>query len=145
MRRAVLVAAAFGVAALLGGAGEARAQACAIPDDAPEAVFDVYVDALGVLLPMPEAECEKFVKSWVAACHKAVSANVSCWNQLMKSLRKRVKAGCKLEGPDEAECNAVLGGDLDLTQEQIDESEADGHAICEMAVPEVGAACALGP
>lgn len=132
MTKRMLLAAAFCVAAATIGAGEARAQACGVPDDTPAAVINTYADLLGGLFPLDEAECEKIGAGFLATCHKTVSAEVACWKQVIKGLAKGVKVGCGAQGPDEAECNEVLGAELGGAEISLENAELEGHADCEV-------------
>jgi hypothetical protein len=130
MTKRVLLAAAF-AAALLSAAGEARAQACGQPDDVPQSLFDTYNEVIGGLFPLDEPECEKIAKDVLATCHKGVSAEVACWNHVIKGIGKGIKVGCKAQGPDEAECLLVLGAELGGAELSLEQAALDGHADCE--------------
>lgn len=129
----MLLAAAFCVAVATIGAGEARAQACGLPDETPALVFNTYVDLLGGLYPLDEAECERIASGALATCHKAVSAEVSCWKQVFKGLAKGTKVGCGAQGPDEAECNEALGDEIGGGEISLEDAELEGHELCEVA------------
>lgn len=133
MTKRVLLAAAFCVAAATIGAGEARAQACGLPDETPAVVFSTYVDLLAGLYPLDEAECEKIAAGALATCHKAVTAEVACWKQALKGLAKGVKVGCGAQGPDEAECNDALGAEIGGAESSLVDAELEGHELCEVA------------
>ena len=132
MTKRLLRAAAFCAAALLGAAGEARAQSCGLPDDVPASLFDAYADVIGGLLPLGQAECEKIAKDALATCQKAVSAEVACWEQAIKGLAKGVKVGCKAQGPDEEECKALLGAELAGAILSLQAAELEGREDCEL-------------
>ena len=95
-------------------------------------MFDAYADVIGGLLPLGEAECEKIAKDTLATCQKAVSAEVACWEQVIKGLAKSVKVGCKAQGPDEDECNTVLGAELAGAILSLQAAELEGRVDCEV-------------
>jgi hypothetical protein len=133
------------VAALLLGAGGARAQeACAVPDDAPEGLYDAYAEVLGEGFPMSESACDSLTKGWVAACHKAVASAASCWRGVAKALAKGAKTTCQDQGPDEEACFASTAGDLADLEENVEMSESEGHTTCEEAAPLVRNVCLNG-
>ena len=132
MTNRVLIAAAFCAAALLGAAGEARAQSCGLPDDVPQSLFDAYNDVIGGLFPLDEPECDKIAKDVLATCHKAVATEVACWNHVIKGIGKGAKVGCKAQGPDEAECLMVLGAELGGAELSLQQAALDGHEACEV-------------
>jgi hypothetical protein len=132
MTMQVLLAAAFCAAALWIGPGEAHAQSCGQPDEVPQSLFDAYADVIGGLFPLDEAECERIATGALATCHKGVSAEVACWNKVIKGIGKGVKVGCKAQGPDEAECNLVLGAELGGAELSLQQAEDDGHEACEV-------------
>lgn len=133
------------VAALSLGAGQARAQeACAIPDDVPEAVYDAFIEVLGEGLPLSESACDSFTKGWTSACHKAVAAAARCWGGVGKAVAKGAKTVCKEQGAGEELCFAVTADELADLKENVELSESQGHVICEEAGPEVRNTCLLG-
>jgi hypothetical protein len=120
------------VTAALSGAGEARAQACTIPDEVPPALYEeVFLDTLGQGFPMPEAACERLTKTAVATCHKTVSAAARCWKGVAKGLGKGGKTTCPEQGVAEQACFDAVAGELAGLESGVAESEAGGHALCD--------------
>lgn len=133
------------VGALLLGAGEARAQeACTIPDEVPEGVYEAFIEVLGEGLPMSEPACDSFTKGWTSACHKAVAAAARCWRGVGKALGKGAKTTCKEQGPAEELCFDFTAGELDGLAENVELSASEGHAICEQGAGEVRNVCLNG-
>ena len=123
-------------AALLAGAGEAHAQACGVPDDVPEKVYEeVFLETLGEGFPMPEAACERLTKTVVSTCHKAVSAIARCWQGVGKGLAKGAKTTCPEQGIAEQACFEFTADELAGMEGAVESSEADGHALCDAGAP----------
>jgi len=120
-------------AALLAGAGEAHAQACGIPDEVPEKVYEeVFLETLGEGFPMPEAACERLTKTVVSTCHKAVSAIAKCWQGVGKGLGKGAKTTCSEQGVGEEACSNFTAAEVAGMAAAVESSAADGHAACDL-------------
>jgi hypothetical protein len=127
------------------GAGEARAQSCAIPDEVPAAVYDAYVELLAPGLPLEIPACDALAKGALSACHKAVSASTRCWKGIGKGLAKGAKTTCKEQGPDEELCFQGTGAQLANLQSNVEASEAAGHAACDADAEAFWAFCVDAP
>ena len=134
---AVLVAFSLGLAA-----GEARAQeACAIPGDVSEDVYNAFFEMLNQGFPMPIPACERLTQAALSACHKAVSASARCWKSVGKALAKGAKLTCNEQGEEEEACLIGTGLELQELATMVEGSEADGHAACEADVMALQIAC----
>lgn len=126
--------AALLAAGMLIGAGGARAQeACAVPEDVPPLVYDLYRDLLDEGFPMAGPACEKLTKGALSACRKAVSAAARCWKGVGKGLAKGAKVTCKEQGDEEELCSVFTQEWLGGLQAEVAASEAEGHAACDAA------------
>jgi hypothetical protein len=115
--------------ALLGKAAHAQ---CSDPDDAPVGVYSTFEELVGGRFPLSEAECEKIVKTAVAACHAAVSDAVQCVESLFKSVTKARKTACSpLAGADRTDCNDTLETFLAGVEEDLALEAQDADAICD--------------
>jgi hypothetical protein len=135
----VVVAAALGI-----GAGEARAQACAIPDDVAAEVYLAYVELLGEGFPMPEPACERVTKGATSTCHRTVSAAARCWKGVERGLRKGARTTCQEQGASEQACFDFTAGELENLQSNVEASAAEGHAACDAGAEAFRSACLLG-
>jgi len=130
--RRTRLAAGAGVSMLLAlVASEARAQACGVVQDVPSTFLADYIDALDGLFPLSASECEKLAKGAVSACHKAVSQSAGCAESQISAVRKGAKTGCQAQGASEDDCNAVMGGVVDLVQALLDVEVDAAHAECD--------------
>jgi len=128
----VFVAAMLAVAvlALLGKA--AHAQPCGEIESAPEAVFFMMDELVSGLFPLSDAQCEKIVKTAVAACHDAVADTLRCTLSSLKSASKARKVACsELEPPDRDDCNDTLADFLDDIELDLELEAQDADAVCD--------------
>jgi hypothetical protein len=120
---------ALAALALLGKAAHAQ---CSDPDDAPAGVYSTFEELLGGRFPLSEAECEKIVKTAVAACHSAVSDAVQCVESLFKSVTKARKTACSpLEGEERTDCNESVATLLESVEEDLALEAQEADAVCD--------------
>jgi hypothetical protein len=122
------------LALALGGsrpAGAAPPPACESPDDQPGNVFEWLVPHANLYLPLDANSCEKFTKSAVAACHKAVSDASKCQANVLKTLSKLAKTTCAATSGNQANCASGFAGAVAEHSEYLADSTQAGHHACD--------------
>jgi hypothetical protein len=119
------LAAALGLAL---SSTSAQAQVCGSLDDLAGDLAEDYSLAMEDFLPQDDATCEKWVKSFLAACQGAIRGAAQCNVKKIASLVKSAKPICKEAGGN---CSADLKEGQEDAEGEIDDLEAAGLEHCE--------------
>jgi len=126
-------------------AGAAPAPVCESPDDQPGNVYEWLIPHADNYFPLDEKSCEKFTKSAVAACHKAVSDAQKCQLNVLKTLAKLAKTTCQATGGNQASCAAGFASSVAEHSASLADAAQAGHYTCDEGFPsEVYGTCING-
>lgn len=127
------------------GAGAAPAPACESPDDQPGNVYEWLIPHADSYFPLDAQSCEKFRKSAVAACHKAVSDAQKCQANVLKAIAKLAKTTCSATSGNQTNCASGFASALvEHSANLADATEAGHHACDEGFQSEVYGTCISG-
>jgi hypothetical protein len=118
------------------GAGAAHAQ-CGNILDQPEEVYDAFLDFIGFgVFPIDDVSvCEKYVKTLVSACNKAVSDTASCRISVASSMGKSAKPICSVF-KNEAGCLDDAKATAEAMRAGAEADAAVSHAVCNEELSE---------
>lgn len=125
---ALTLALALGIAH---AAGAAPPPVCESPDDQPGNVYEWLIPHADEYFPLDPKTCEKFTKSAVAACHKAVSDATKCQANVLKTLAKLAKTTCSETSGNQANCAAGFASSVAEHSDGLADSAAAGHYACD--------------